>query len=106
MKPKLPPGRWPALSVRDFARSDIHYEITATGVVRATNTKHGARILVEVTVPRLTGIDRREFFVNLKSHTYVRLCEIFGDDLARWRGPFFVHTVRHVGDGRSRVEVP
>lgn len=106
MTVKLQIGRHPALSPADFKGVEkVHYRLTATGVVRALNTRHGARLLVECDLFGVPAFLRREFFVSMKSASYVRLCRLFGDDLAKWRGPFTVHVIRDERDGRPRVEV-
>lgn len=99
-------GHSPILSFRDFAIENAPYRMEATGVVRATNTAHGARLIVEcrrITEPNPSPL--RAFFVSFKSRSYVRLCEELGDNIGAWRGVFFVRVVRDGRDQKRRVEV-
>ena len=103
----LAPGRYRALAPRDFPRDGIRYRVETTGPIRATNTRHGARLLVEVSIVpgNVEERHRREYFVSMKSASYVRLCEMFSEDLKAWSGSFTVEVVRHGIDRRPRVEV-
>lgn len=85
MRTPLPPGRYPLLSWKDFdglgLYPDVPLVIRTTGPVRPTNTRHGARLFVEVRVP---GVGLREFPISFRSPSYVRLCHQLGEDCSRW----------------------
>lgn len=104
MSTTIAPGHSPILSWRDFPIETKAYVMVATGTVRARQTPHGARLIVECHHDGNVAVTRA-FFVSLKSRSYVRLCDEFGDNLAKWRGQFPVRVVRDARDGRRRVEV-
>ena len=106
----LAAGRAPLLTARDFDPTVAMRVGTAsgalqlTGPIRPTNTRYGPRLFVEV---RLVGTLNvlREWAVSFRSHNYVRLCELFGEDCTRWKDQIVdVHIVK-AGDGKARVEI-
>ncbi len=100
----LAPGRTPLLKPVDVPQQLCRVELT--GAVRPTNTKHGPRLFVELRLPLVPmGFTTREMPVSFRSHSYVRLCELFGEDCSKWKGRASVRVVADRRDRKSRVEI-
>lgn len=117
----LAPGRLPILRAHEIPRRAY---LRFRGPIYLQNTKHGARIMIAVDV--VAGlfdtldvetlaikpdpnelICSREWFMDFRSPSYVRLCKRFGDDVSQWFAGslVFVQQVITKADGRPRVEV-
>lgn len=100
----LAAGRHPLLTSADVSAFGKSAQLVLSGAVRPTNTRFGARLYVEVEIEPPFG-PRREFAVSFRSHSYVRLCELLGDDCTEWRGGTVQARIVTPADGRKRVEI-